>query len=614
MQCVCGSALAWQFYTIDTIMRRILAIASVFVLWLNLLQPTALFASPVLLTFDVEAPTDEDALKKLNPDVPATYFVTGEFAEKHKELVAALSKGDNTVGSHSCHHPHFKSLDSIAVLADLSASKKILESITGKPLAWFRAPYLEYDERTLHTLMALGFQGDSSDKEPWSDQAMIDELPVSGREDGSLIASDYDMLETYHFSKSSYEATLRKFYQEKASSGQPLVVLIHPSVSAKYPDDLRRFITYVKKKRGKFFSIDSYCAKLQQQRPHHFAVWADFSDGVGDPESIASGLLGAGATDVFIKVPEMISSRSNGLHDGREMFGNIVSIMQSKGLKVHLWLSPLASQTLLAQHPEWAMTEKNNDRSTLWMSPAHPEFSSYTAKSVKELIRKYHPDGICLDNLLYPSAEYDYSQQMLKAFAKHNHLNHTPTLTLLMNRYYTEWCNWRSQVISNVAGKIGKTVRREGKGAVAFSATIASNSAINYRTTETSGQNFAMFDRNFDFLVPDISVFQKDNAIDVAKLGRLLFSLRVCAGKRPMMLRVNDFPDGSLVSAELKSIVSKELSTGFDGISLFPGLPFSVQDGGVQKLNPQLLDRIHQLFIGSMPKIEPTGQGSRMPQ
>ncbi len=603
MQCVCGSALAWQFYTIDTIMRRILAIASVFVLWLNLLQPTALFASPVLLTFDVEAPTDEDALKKLNPDVPATYFVTGEFAEKHKELVAALSKGDNTVGSHSCHHPHFKSLDSIAVLADLSASKKILESITGKPLAWFRAPYLEYDERTLHTLMALGFQGDSSDKEPWSDQAMIDELPVSGREDGSLIASDYDMLETYHFSKSSYEATLRKFYQEKASSGQPLVVLIHPSVSAKYPDDLRRFITYVKKKRGKFFSIDSYCAKLQQQRPHHFAVWADFSDGVGDPESIASGLLGAGATDVFIKVPEMISSRSNGLHDGREMFGNIVSIMQSKGLKVHLWLSPLASQTLLAQHPEWAMTEKNNDRSTLWMSPAHPEFSSYTAKSVKELIRKYHPDGICLDNLSYPSSEYDYSPQMIKAFAKHNHIDHTPTLTELMNHYYTEWCNWRAQVISSFAGKIGETVRREGKGAVAFSATIASNSAINYRTAETSGQNFAMFDRNFDFLVPDITFPRKENAIDVEKLRLTLFALRVWAGKRPLMLRVNDFPDGSPVSAESLAIVSQELSIGVDGISLFPS-----------QINPQLLDRMHQLFIGSMRKSETTEQGTRAHQ
>ena len=603
MQCVCGSALAWQFYTIDTIMRRILAIASVFVLWLNLLQPTALFASPVLLTFDVEAPTDEDALKKLNPDVPATYFVTGEFAEKHKELVTALSKGDNTVGSHSCHHPHFKSLDSIAVLADLSASKKILESITGKPLAWFRAPYLEYDERTLHTLMALGFQGDSSDKEPWSDQAMIDELPVSGREDGSLIASDYDMLETYHFSKSSYEATLRKFYQEKASSGQPLVVLIHPSVSAKYPDDLRRFITYVKKKRGKFFSIDSYCAKLQQQRPHHFAVWADFSDGVGNPESIASGLLGAGATDVFIKVPEMISSRSNGLHDGREMFGNIVSIMQSKGLKVHLWLSPLASQTLLAQHPEWAMTEKNNDRSTLWMSPAHPEFSSYTAKSVKELIRKYHPDGICLDNLSYPSSEYDYSPQMIKAFAKHNHIDHTPTLTELMNHYYTEWCNWRAQVISSFAGKIGETVRREGKGAVAFSATIASNSAINYRTAETSGQNFAMFDRNFDFLVPDITFPRKENAIDVEKLRLTLFALRVWAGKRPLMLRVNDSPDGSPVSAESLAIVSQELSIGVDGISLFPS-----------QINPQLLDRMHQLFIGSMRKSETTEQGTRAHQ
>ena len=83
MRHVCGYALARQFYIIDTIMRRICPFAAVLVLWLGLLQSTALFASPVLLTFDVEAPTDEDALKKLSPDVPATYFVTGEFAENH---------------------------------------------------------------------------------------------------------------------------------------------------------------------------------------------------------------------------------------------------------------------------------------------------------------------------------------------------------------------------------------------------------------------------------------------------------------------------------------------------------------------------------------------------
>ena len=605
MQRVYGCALARQFFIIDTIMRRILAIATVFVLWFSLLRSTVLVASPVLLTFDVEAPTDEDALKKLAPDVPATYFITGEFAQNHKELVAALSKGDNTVGSHSYIHPHFKSLDSKAVLADLTASKKILESITGKPLAWFRSPYLEYDERTMQTLNALGFQGDSSDKEQWSDQALIYELPISGRENGTLIASDYDMLKVFHFSKSSYEATLRKFYQEKASSGQPLVVLIHPSVSVEYPDDLKRFIAYVKKKHGEFFSIDSYCAGLQKPRPRHFAVWADFSDGVGDPESIASGLLGAGATDIFVKVPEPMASCSDGLHDSRELFGKMVAILQSKGVKVHLWLSPLASHTALTQHPEWAMTEKNNDRSALWMSPGNPEVSSSIAKSVKDLIRTYHPDGICLDNLSYPSSEYDYSPQMLEAFAKYNHLDHTPTLSMLMNRYYTEWCNWRSQVISSFAGKIGETVRREGKGSVAFSATISSNSAINYRTAETSGQNFAMFDRNFDFLVPDITVSLKGNTFDVEKLRLTLFAMRAGAGMRPMMLRVNDSPNGTPISAESLAIVSGELSIGVDGLSLFPGL---------KQINPQLLDRLHQVFLVSMRERESTGQGSKEPQ
>jgi peptidoglycan/xylan/chitin deacetylase (PgdA/CDA1 family) len=568
-------------------MKRFFAVTATLALWFNLSLPITLQASPVLLTFDVESPEDQAALKTLDIAVPATYFVTGEFAESHKELVATLSKSGNTIGSHSYNHPHFRAIDSAAVTDNLSASKKILESITGKPVVWFRAPYLEYDERTLRALKILGFEGDSSDKDAWSNQAVIHELPISGLDADSLIASDYDMLDEYHFSKGKFESTLKKLYRQKASSGQPLVILIHPRVSAKYPDALNSFVRFVRNSHGEFFSIDGYHEALQHRRPHRFAVWADLSHGADDPESLATGLAAAGVTDVFIRVQEGIAD------DSKELFGRTVSVLKSKGLKVHLWISPLAGYNSLKLHPEWAMTAKDGSRSAEWMSPVNPEVSSYAAESVKALIRKYRPDGVCLDNLAYPDLEYDYSQQMLKAFASSYHIDHTPVLSELMNRYYTEWCIWRSQVISDFAGKIGNTVSHEGRGAVEFSGTIPGSSALNYREPESSGQNFAMFDRDFDFLVPVVKLSGREDEIDQLRL--MLFALSVQAGKRPIMLRVSEATSGGPLSSASLAVEYGELSIGADGIGLLPGTPLYIKDGGREKINPQTLDRLKQL-------------------
>jgi hypothetical protein len=64
--------------------------------------PVAAEAAPVnvLLSFNVEAESDAEALDKLRLDLPATYFVTGEFAQRHPDLVRRLAVRGNTVGSY----------------------------------------------------------------------------------------------------------------------------------------------------------------------------------------------------------------------------------------------------------------------------------------------------------------------------------------------------------------------------------------------------------------------------------------------------------------------------------------------------------------------------------
>lgn len=188
------------------ILKQRFALAAFFAFCLSAWNPAAASSSPVLLSFDVEVAADEPALRQLNIAVPATYFITGKFSENNNLLVKSLAKAGNTIGSHSSSHPHFNTLDENMITEELSSSKNLLELISGKPVLWFRAPYLEYDLRVMQTLKALGYLGDSSDKDSWTHQEVVYEMPISNFMDASLIASDYDMIED----KKIFVATVRR--------------------------------------------------------------------------------------------------------------------------------------------------------------------------------------------------------------------------------------------------------------------------------------------------------------------------------------------------------------------------------------------------------------------
>ncbi|MCG8376521.1 MAG: polysaccharide deacetylase family protein, partial [Chlorobiales bacterium] len=156
-------------------MTRILYILILLSMWL---PPTTDIRAenrqiPVMLSFDTEMPEDREALNRLQLTVPATYFFTGRFAEENRDFVARIARGNNTVGSHSFTHPHLTTLDSLELVKELGESREILEAITGKPVVWFRAPYLEYDEQVMRVLKQLGFQYDSSDQDRWQRQDVL---------------------------------------------------------------------------------------------------------------------------------------------------------------------------------------------------------------------------------------------------------------------------------------------------------------------------------------------------------------------------------------------------------------------------------------------------------
>jgi uncharacterized lipoprotein YddW (UPF0748 family) len=123
------------------------------------------------------------------------------------------------------------------------------------------------------------------------------------------------------------------------------------------------------------------------------------------------------------------------------------------GLRVHAWVDgtrvaaagelPFARTHVVYQHPEWLMvpraiaaelldidthspdylgrlarwTRTNTDRiDGLYISPLQPEATAHLAEVVRDLVRRYALDGVYLDHIQFPAADFDYSAQSIAAF------------------------------------------------------------------------------------------------------------------------------------------------------------------------------------------------------
>ncbi|MCC8059431.1 MAG: polysaccharide deacetylase family protein [Clostridiales bacterium] len=98
-----------------------------------------------------------DALKKHN--VPATFFLVGNYLETSPELVKRMVAEGHTVGNHTYHHPD---MSKIATEADFKQELESLETLyqetTGQTMPHlYRPPQGKYSESNLQMAKALGY-------------------------------------------------------------------------------------------------------------------------------------------------------------------------------------------------------------------------------------------------------------------------------------------------------------------------------------------------------------------------------------------------------------------------------------------------------------------------
>ena len=99
-----------------------------------------------------------DVLKKHN--VPAAFFLVGNYMETNPELVQRMVAEGHTVGNHTMHHPDMSKLSDPAAFAkELQELETLYARITGQQMRkYYRPPQGLYSEENLKMAKELGYK------------------------------------------------------------------------------------------------------------------------------------------------------------------------------------------------------------------------------------------------------------------------------------------------------------------------------------------------------------------------------------------------------------------------------------------------------------------------
>lgn len=113
-------------------------------------------------TVGIEAwPFLRDALS--DHDATATFFVVGEVAEQHPEVIAEIAEEGHELASHTHTHRLLSSLNPRAEVEELKKSRAAIEAATGQSeVTGFRAPAFDISAGLFEKLDKAGYRYDSS--------------------------------------------------------------------------------------------------------------------------------------------------------------------------------------------------------------------------------------------------------------------------------------------------------------------------------------------------------------------------------------------------------------------------------------------------------------------
>ena len=99
-----------------------------------------------------------DTLKKHN--VPAAFFLVGNYIEQNADLVRRMVREGHIVGNHTMHHPDMSKISGkSAFQKELADLETLYQEVTGCPMPkYYRPPQGNYSESNLQMAKELGYK------------------------------------------------------------------------------------------------------------------------------------------------------------------------------------------------------------------------------------------------------------------------------------------------------------------------------------------------------------------------------------------------------------------------------------------------------------------------
>lgn len=149
----------------------------------------------IALTFD-DGPSPEytprvlDILKKY--DVPASFFLVGNFAALNPQLVKRMQAEGHSVGCHSYFHYHAWLMPPLTSYIDMMRTYKVIKKILGQAPRWYRPPWGTFNLFSLLWAKKLGLYPAywSIEAQDWEAKTTVEHIRdtvLSKAEPGSII-------------------------------------------------------------------------------------------------------------------------------------------------------------------------------------------------------------------------------------------------------------------------------------------------------------------------------------------------------------------------------------------------------------------------------------------
>jgi uncharacterized lipoprotein YddW (UPF0748 family) len=286
---------------------------------------------------------------------------------------------------------------------------------------------------------------------------------------------------------------------------------------------------------------------------------------------------------------------------------SVIQMAHRSGLRVHAWINvdlissgaelPASRAHLVYTHPEWLMVPRGlafelaridprspeyigrlarwtRSMSTsvegLYVSPIHTGAVDHLAEVVTDLISRYALDGIHLDYVRYPSAEFDYSRTALTAFRQAIDKDLTPAersrfgsrdmaeLVGITDVFPVRWTEFRRSRLNTLVMRLRTAVKARRPDSIISAAVYPDPS----EAADNRLQDWRMWLDNhlIDVICP--MAYTPDAAVFAAQIA----SVRQLAIGRPVWAGIGAY---RLSSSQTVENIETARRLGVDGVILF---------------------------------------------